>query len=97
VPLLEAVYLQGCAGTLTVHNARCVHGSRPNGSVRSRPLLLNTFTSANAAMKLDAGTNALHLRSRRGACNQHSCPPALTPSLCQMLLWPLFLAQATPS
>jgi hypothetical protein len=33
-----------------VHNARCVHGSRPNDSDVSRPLLLSTFTAASARM-----------------------------------------------
>ena len=40
----------GPAGTITVHNARCVHGSRPNDSNVSRPLLLNTFAAASARM-----------------------------------------------
>ena len=32
--LEKAVSMEGLAGTITVHNARCVHGSKPNGSVR---------------------------------------------------------------
>ena len=48
LPLDKAVYLGGRAGTVTVHNARCVHGSKPNLAPNSRPLLLNTFTTASA-------------------------------------------------
>ena len=49
VPVEKAVYLQGPAGSVTVHNCRMVHGSRPNlNPARSRPLLLNSFSSADA-------------------------------------------------
>ena len=45
IPTTESVCTNGMAGTVTVHNARCVHGSKPNASPRPRPLLLNTFTA----------------------------------------------------
>ena len=65
VPTHKAIYARDVkAGTVTVHNARCVHGSRPNISPRNRPLLLNTFTAATAH-HLPAGTNLLHLKSKR--------------------------------
>ena len=49
VPVEKAVYLQGPAGSVTVHHCRMVHGSRPNlNPERSRPLLLNSFSSADA-------------------------------------------------
>jgi ectoine hydroxylase len=60
-----AVSTAGPAGTITVHNARCVHASEPNVSGAARPLLLNTFASASAGT-LQAGTNGIHLRSTRG-------------------------------
>lgn len=44
----KAVYLKGPRGSLTVHNCRMVHGSMPNLSNRSRPLLLQTYASADA-------------------------------------------------
>ena len=45
----KAVYLQGPAGSVTVHHCRMVHGSRPNTNpARSRPLLLQSFSSADA-------------------------------------------------
>ncbi len=45
----RAVYLQGPAGSVTVHHCRTVHGSRPNNHPsRSRPLLLQSYSSADA-------------------------------------------------
>ncbi len=43
-----AVFPTGSAGMVTIHNCRTVHGSAPNMSDRPRPLLLNTYTSADA-------------------------------------------------
>jgi ectoine hydroxylase-related dioxygenase (phytanoyl-CoA dioxygenase family) len=48
VALCEAVWLQGPRGSVTVHNCRMVHGSHPNQSVRTRPLLLQTYAAADA-------------------------------------------------
>ncbi len=45
----EAVYLKGPAGSVTVHHCRTLHGSlRNNHPSKSRPLLLNAFSSADA-------------------------------------------------
>ena len=44
----NAVYLSGPAGSLTIHNCRTVHGSRPNASGQGRPLLLNVYSAADA-------------------------------------------------
>ena len=43
-----AVWLKGSRGSVTVHNCRMVHGSMPNSSPRSRPLLLQTYAAADA-------------------------------------------------
>jgi len=48
VPLDEAVWLKRPRGSVTVHNCRMVHGSQPNNSPRSRPLLLHTYAAADA-------------------------------------------------
>ena len=58
VALDDAVFLAGPAGSVTVHNCRMVHGSKPNTSPRSRPLLLQTYTSADA-LKLTSLTDRL--------------------------------------
>ncbi len=42
------VYLTGPAGSLTIHNCRTIHGSKPNRSDEGRPLLLNVYASADA-------------------------------------------------
>ena len=44
----RAQYLCGPAGSLTIHNCRTVHGSEPNDSDEPRPLLLATYSSADA-------------------------------------------------
>jgi ectoine hydroxylase-related dioxygenase (phytanoyl-CoA dioxygenase family) len=48
LPLGTVEELTGPAGSVTVHNCRVVHGSRPNLSDLGRPLLLNVFSSADA-------------------------------------------------
>ncbi len=44
----NAAFLTGPAGSLTIHNCRTIHGSRTNRSAQGRPLLLNTYSSADA-------------------------------------------------
>jgi ectoine hydroxylase-related dioxygenase (phytanoyl-CoA dioxygenase family) len=46
--LKRARYLTGPAGSLTIHNCRSLHASPKNLSDLGRPLLLNTFSSADA-------------------------------------------------
>ncbi|HZH06301.1 MAG TPA: phytanoyl-CoA dioxygenase family protein [Lautropia sp.] len=46
--LSKAAYLTGPAGSLTLHNCRTLHSSPKNLSDLGRPLLLNTFSSADA-------------------------------------------------
>jgi ectoine hydroxylase-related dioxygenase (phytanoyl-CoA dioxygenase family) len=42
------VFLDGPAGSITIHNCRTIHGSKPNTSNLGRPLLLNVYASADA-------------------------------------------------
>lgn len=44
----KAAELCGPAGSITIHNYRTVHGSRPNLSGQGRPLLLNVVSAADA-------------------------------------------------
>jgi hypothetical protein len=46
--IANAVYLPGPAGSITIHNCRTIHGSKPNRSDLGRPLLLNVYSSADA-------------------------------------------------
>lgn len=48
VPVEDAAQLTGPAGSITIHNCRVVHGSRPNLSDAGRPLLLNVYSAADA-------------------------------------------------
>ncbi len=48
IDLASANYLKGPAGSITVHNCGCVHGSMPNNSGRVRPLLLQTYSASTA-------------------------------------------------
>jgi ectoine hydroxylase len=48
VDLSKATYLTGPAGSITIHNCRTLHGSRPNTSKEGRPLFLVTYSSADA-------------------------------------------------
>jgi ectoine hydroxylase-related dioxygenase (phytanoyl-CoA dioxygenase family) len=48
VPLDTAAYLPGPAGSVTIHNCRTIHGSKPNLSDLGRPLLLYALSSADA-------------------------------------------------
>lgn len=73
VDLGSAVELVGPAGTVSIHDTRTVHGSRPNLSERPRPLLFINVCSADA-VRLDPG--AYH-SSRRGEIIVGSRPRAL--------------------
>lgn len=44
----RAVYLTGPAGSITIHNCRMLHSSKPNLAGRGRPLLLNVYSAADA-------------------------------------------------
>jgi ectoine hydroxylase len=61
---LESVeWLRGPAGSVTVHNCAAIHGSMPNHSSRPRPLLLQTYSSADSFPLLGVGTNGVRGRS----------------------------------
>jgi ectoine hydroxylase len=48
VDFSKAGYLTGPAGSIQVHSCRTLHGSAQNNSDRSRPLLLATYSAADA-------------------------------------------------
>jgi ectoine hydroxylase len=60
VDLASAVFPIGPAGTVTVHNCRTVHGSAPNRSDRERPLLLQTYSAADAFTYTDIVKRSPH-------------------------------------
>lgn len=60
VDLNKVKWLTGPAGSVTVHNCRTVHGSLPNMSDRSRPLLLQTYSAADALPLTPRSTQTRH-------------------------------------
>ena len=56
----SAGYIQGPAGTVTVHNCRSIHGSHPNWSERPRPLLLCAYAAADAIAITNLVARARH-------------------------------------
>lgn len=60
VDLSNVRWLTGPAGSVTVHHCRTIHGSLPNSSERSRPLLLHTCTAADALPLTPRATETVH-------------------------------------
>ena len=73
----EMRWLDGPAGSVTVHNCCLVHGSVANSSTRPRPLLLQTYSRADSYPLLGVGTNG---KAGRGAHQlvRGSAPATLT-------------------
>ena len=85
VPVDKAVYLQGPAGSVTVHHCRMIHGSKPNtNQARSRPLLLNAFSSADALPVTHNPTHSRHngtiVRGKRTRWIHYDPRPCLMPA-----------------
>jgi len=79
----KAEYLTGAAGSITIHNCRVVHGSRPNLSDRGRPLLLNVYSSADAftytANPLPSRYEGTIVRGKPARWAHHDDRPCLVP------------------
>ncbi|MDH3683936.1 MAG: phytanoyl-CoA dioxygenase family protein [Acidimicrobiia bacterium] len=52
-------WLEGPAGSVTVHNCCMVHGSLPNNSSRARPLLLQTYSAIESYPVAGIGANGV--------------------------------------
>jgi ectoine hydroxylase-related dioxygenase (phytanoyl-CoA dioxygenase family) len=48
IDMSKVVYLEGPAGSVTIHNCRTLHYSKANWSEIPRPLLLNVYSAADA-------------------------------------------------
>ena len=59
LPIDDMAWLQGPAGSVTVHNCCMVHGSMPNLSARPRPLLLQTYSALDSYPVLGIGANGV--------------------------------------
>jgi ectoine hydroxylase len=60
VDLNKVEWLTGSAGSVTVHHCRTIHGSLPNLSERCRPLLLQTYSAADALPLTPRATRTTH-------------------------------------
>jgi hypothetical protein len=60
VDLNRVEWLTGSAGSVTVHHCRTIHGSLPNLSERCRPLLLQTYSAADALPLTPRATRTTH-------------------------------------
>jgi ectoine hydroxylase len=83
IDLGRVAYPTGPAGTITVHNCRTVHGSAPNRSDRSRPLLLQTYAAADALAYTDLVKLSPHgeelIRGAPARWARHDPRPCLIP------------------
>ena len=78
-----AGYITGPAGTVTVHNCRAIHGSAPNLSDKTRPLLLCAYSSADAFpitnLTLGASKSEVHVRGEAARWARFDPRPCLMP------------------
>jgi ectoine hydroxylase len=79
----KAVYMEGPAGSLTIHNCRTVHGSLPNDSTADRPLFLVTLTAADAFAytpnPIKSKYEHVHVRGKPAKWAHHDPRPCLVP------------------
>jgi hypothetical protein len=81
--IAKAVALPGPAGSLTIHNCRTLHYSARNLSDLGRPLLLNTFSSADAlpytVNPIRSSRDQAIIRGKRALWAHHDPRPCLMP------------------
>lgn len=81
--LSKAVYLEGPAGSLTIHNCRTVHGSKQNNSAAERPLFLVTLASSDAyaytGNPIKSRYEHFHIRGKKAKWAHHDPRPCLVP------------------
>ncbi|MGI9381838.1 MAG: phytanoyl-CoA dioxygenase family protein [Methyloligellaceae bacterium] len=79
----KAVYLDGPAGSVTIHNCRTLHYSKANHSETPRPLLLNVYASADAFPythnPLQSKYDQAIVRGKRARYAHHDPRPCLQP------------------
>jgi ectoine hydroxylase len=83
IDMEKAVYLEGPAGSITIHNCRTLHYSKANFSEIPRPLLLNVYASADAFPythnPLKSKYDQAIVRGRRALWAHHDPRPCLVP------------------
>ncbi len=75
--------LDGPAGSITIHNCRMLHASKPNRSDLGRPLLLNVYSSADAMPYTENPLYSRYdqaiVRGKRARWAHHDPRPCLLP------------------
>jgi len=83
VDTAKAAYLEGPAGSLTIHSCRTIHGSKVNTSAVERPLLLATLAASDAfpytGNPLKSRYLHTHVRGRPARWAHHDPRPCLLP------------------
>ncbi len=83
IDLSKAVYLEGPAGSLTIHHCRTVHGSKQNNSAVDRPLFLVTLASSDAYAytpnPIKSRYEHFHIRGKPARWAHHDPRPCLLP------------------
>jgi ectoine hydroxylase len=83
VDLSKAVYLEGAAGSLTIHHCRTIHGSKQNNSEAERPLFLVTLASSDAYAytpnPIKSRYEHVHIRGHKAKWAHHDPRPCLVP------------------
>jgi ectoine hydroxylase len=79
----RAQALSGPAGSVTIHNCRTVHASLPNNSPVGRPLLLHTYSAADAfpytANPIPSSHAGAVIRGQQTRWARHDTRPCLVP------------------
>ncbi len=83
IDMSKVVFLDGPAGSVTLHNCRALHYSEPNNSEIARPLLLNVFSAANAmpytANPIPSKYSGAIVRGKPATWAYHDPRPCLLP------------------
>lgn len=83
IDMSKAAFLDGPAGSLTIHNCRTLHYSAANNSDIPRPLLLNVYAAADAfpytRNPLDSKYDQAIVRGRAVRWSHHDPRPCLMP------------------
>ncbi len=83
IDMSKAAYLEGPAGSITIHNCRTLHYSKANYSDIPRPLLLNVYSAADALPytwnPLQSKYDQAIVRGRRARWAHHDPRPCLLP------------------
>jgi ectoine hydroxylase len=79
----KAAYLEGPAGSLTIHNCRTIHGSKQNDTGADRPLFLVTLASSDAfaytGNPIKSRYEHFHIRGKPARWAHHDPRPCLLP------------------